>query len=113
MKLKRQFYLLSTLIISIPILFSAFIIIHTYMHSPNRYLIKGSAQLSKTDFPLISEQDLNNIQTSLKMLPQGVEAALCRTSDYKILYSSMPEIEYGTNMSKADILSFVISIIGL
>ncbi len=109
MKLKRQFNLLSTLIISIPILCSAFIIIHTYMHSPNRYLIKGSAQLSKTDFPLISEQDLDNIQASLKMLPQGVEAALCRTSDYKILYSSMPEIEYGTNMSKADILSFVTS----
>ena len=109
MRLKPQFILLSSLIISIPILCATFILIHTYIHSPNRYLIKGSAQLTKADFPLITENDFDNIQASLKMLPQGVEAALCRTTDYKILYSSIPEIETGTLMGREEILSFVTS----
>lgn len=105
MKLKNQFVILSSLIISIPILCSVFIIIHTYIHSPNRYLIKGSARLTQTDFPLLSEKDISNIQTSLKMLPQGVEAALCRTTDRKILYSTMPDIAVGSYFEKDQIVS--------
>ncbi len=105
MKLKNQFVILSSLIISIPILCSAFIIIHTYIHSPNRYLIKGSAKLTQADFPLLSEKDISNIQTSLKMLPQGVEAALCRTTDRKILYSTMPDIAIGSYFEKDEIVS--------
>ena len=105
MKLKKQFVILSSLIISIPILCSVFIIIHTYIHSPNRYLIKGSARLTQADFPLLSEKDISNIQTSLKMLPQGVEAALCRTTDRKILYSTMPDIAVGSYFEKDQIVS--------
>ena len=104
MKLKQHFIFLSSLIISIPILCSIFILIHTYIHSPNRYLIKGSANLSKTDFPLLSDKDISNISVSLKMLPQGVEAALCRTTDRKILYSTMPDIKVGSYFEKDEIV---------
>ena len=107
MKLKNQFLILSTLIISIPILSSVFILIHTYMHSPNRYLMKGSQMLSKTDLPSISEQDIYNIEISLKMLPQEVEAVLLRTSDRKIIYSTIPEIKIYDYMDRSEVLSFV------
>ena len=107
MKLKNQFLILSTLIISIPILSSVFILIHTYMHSPNRYLMKGSQMLSKTDLPSISEQDIYNIEISLKMLPQEVEAVLFRTSDRKIIYSTIPEIKIDDYMDRSEVLSFV------
>ncbi len=106
MKIKRQFIILSTLIISVPILCSAFIIIHTYIHSPNRYLLKGSLPQRKIDIPLLSDEDLNNLETSLKLLPQEVEAVLCRTDDFKILYSSIPEIEVGKFTEKDDIWNF-------
>ncbi len=107
MKLKNQFLILSTLIISIPILSSVFILIHTYIHSPNRYLMKGSQMLSKTDLPSISEQDIYNIEISLKMLPQKVEAVLFRTSDRKIIYSTIPEIKIDDYMDRSEVLSFV------
>ena len=106
MKIKRQFFILSSLIISIPILCSVFIIIHTYIHSPNRYLIKGSSALRKTDFPLLSEKEIDNLDKSLKMLPQEVEAVLCRTTDRKIIYSTIPEIQVGSDMERDEIWHF-------
>ena len=106
MKIKHQFLILSLLIISIPILCSVFIYIHTYIHSPNRYLIKGSATLGKEDFPLLSDKDMKMLQTSLKMLPQEVQAVLLRTTDKKIIYSTMPEIEIGIIMQRDEIWAF-------
>lgn len=106
MKIRKQFIILSSMIISIPILCSCFILLHTYIHSPNRYLIKGSIPPGKEDLPLISDKDLENLQKSLKMLPQEVEAILCRTTDHKIIYSSVPEIQTGTYMQKNEIWQF-------
>ena len=108
MKIKKQFTILSSLIISIPILCSVFIIIHTYIHSPNRYLIKGSVPPDKTDFPLLTEKEIDKVEKSLKMLPEGVEAVLFRTTDRKIIYSTMPEIKFGTIMQKGQISNFAI-----
>ena len=108
MKIKNQFIILSSMIISIPILCSVFIIIHTYIHSPNRYLLQGSATLVKEDFPLISEQDFDNLKISLKMLPQDVQALLCRSSDRKVLYSTMPEFLIGQILDKNEITNYTL-----
>lgn len=106
MKIKTQFTLLSIIIIFIPILCSVFVIIHTYIHSPNRYLQKGSSTIMKEDFSLLSQKDLEVLERSLKMLPEEVEAVLCRTSDRKIIYSTMPDIIVGTITQKNEILSY-------
>ena len=106
MKIKNQFFILAFLIISIPILCSAFIIIHTYIHSPNRYLLTGSAPRQKIDLPLLSDEDFYNLETSLKLLPRDVQAVLCRTTDYKILFSSIPEIKVGHYSDKNEIWNF-------
>ena len=107
MKIKKQFAILTTLIISIPILCSAFILIHTYMHSPNRYLMQGSENFSESDFSLLSDKEKSKLESSLKMLPQEVEALLCRVSDRKILYSTMPEIQTGSYMQRDEIWHFI------
>ena len=104
MKIKKQFFILSSLIISIPILCSVFIIIHTYIHSPNRYLMKGSNQLNKLDS--VSNSNLADIEKSLKMLPKNVQALLCRTTDREIIYSTIPEIEVGKIMQREEINNF-------
>ena len=106
MKIKRQFIILSFIIISIPILCSIFVIIHTYIHSPNRYLIKGSAKLERKELSLLSEKDLDMLERSLKMLPEEVEAVLCRISDRKIIYSTIPDIEVGRIMQKNEIWNY-------
>ena len=106
MKIKRQFFILSSFIISIPILCSFFIILHTYIHSPNRYLIEGSMPNGKLDLPNLSDEDIDNLQKSLKMLPQEVQAILCRTADRKIIYSTVPEIKPGIYMKRDEIWNF-------
>lgn len=107
MKIKKQFAILTTLIISIPILCSAFILIHTYMHSPNRYLMQGSANLNTNTFSLLSDKEKNKLENSLKMLPQEVEALLYRLSDRKILYSTIPEIKTGSYIPREGIWHFI------
>ena len=106
MKIKTQFTLLSIIIIFIPILCSVFVIIHTYIHSPNRYLQKGSSTIMKEEFSLLSQKDLEVLERSLKMLPEEVEAVLCRTSDRKIIYSTMADIIVGTITQRNEILSY-------
>ncbi len=108
MTIKKQFIILSAMIISIPILCSVFIIIHTYIHSPNRYLMKGSLPPSKEDLPLLSDNDLDNLKISLKMLPKDVEALLWRTADHKIIYSTIPDITVGLNMNREEISNYTI-----
>ena len=106
MKIKRQFIILSFFIISIPILCSVFVIIHTYIHSPNRYLIKGSAKLERAELSLLSQKDLTLLERSLKMLPEDVEAVLWRTTDRKIIYSTMPDIKVATFMERNEIWNY-------
>lgn len=106
MKIKRQFTLLSFFIISIPVLCSIFVIIHTYIHSPSRYLITDSSKIERMDIPMFSDKDIITLERSLKMLPEDVEAVLCRTSDRKILYSTIPDIKVGSYMEKNEIWNY-------
>ena len=108
MKIRNQFFILSFLIISIPILCSVFIILHTYIHSPNRYLLKGSIPPDQNDMPFLSDKEFSNLEASLKMLPQEVEAVLCRTTDRKIIYSSMSDIKTGIYMEKDEIWNYTL-----
>lgn len=106
MKLKNQFFILSFLIISIPILCSIFVLIHTYLHSPNRYLMQGSEEIQKIYYSNIPEEDIINLKKSLKLLPANVEAILLQISTRKVLYSTMSEIEAGRYMQKGEVWNF-------
>lgn len=106
MKIKRQFLLLSLLIISIPILCYSFIVIHSYIHSPNRYLLEGSIPPVKQNFPQLTDDEIKNLRISLKMLPQEVEAVIFHTTDHKIIYSTIPEIPEGLMMNHDEIWHF-------
>ena len=106
MKIKTQFIFLSSLIILIPILGAVFVILHTYMHSPNRYLMKGSVDIVNQNISLLSDDDEKKLELSLKMLPKEVEALVWRSSDKKVFYSTMPEIKVGTSMQRDKIWNF-------
>ncbi len=55
---------------------------------------------------MLSEKDIITLERSLKMLPEDVEAVLCRTSDRKILYSTIPDIKVGSYMEKNEIWNY-------
>lgn len=106
MKIKKQFIILSSLIISIPILCSVFIFIHTYIHSPNRYILSGYSDAAKEEFKALKKNTADTLELALKMLPQDVETMVFHISDRRIIYSSIPEIKVGTKMSKDEIWDF-------
>lgn len=106
MKIKYQFIILSSLITTIPILCTIFVLIHTYIHSPNRYLMQGSEELRYQYFSNIPETDRINFEKSIKLLPVNVEAILMQISNRTILYSTMNEIQAGEYMQKGQIWNF-------
>lgn len=106
MKIKKQFIILSSLIISIPILCSIFIIVHTYIHSPNRYLLSGYSESARQELDALTNNNSTTIERALKMVPKDVETLVCRVSDRKIIYSSIPEIKVGIEMQKDEIWDF-------
>ena len=78
MKIKKQFIILSSLIISIPILCSIFIIVHTYIHSPNRYLLSGYSESARQELDALTNNNSTTIERALKMVPKDVETLVCR-----------------------------------
>ncbi len=97
MKIKSQLIFLSSMIISIPILFTIFMLLHTYIHSPGRYLIQGSDKIENS----------GDILKSLELLPQDVEAIVYNTQKKNVLYSTIPEIKTGSHLERHDIWDFI------
>ena len=107
MKIKKQFIILSSFLVVIPILCSIFIILHTYMHSPNRYMMKGVKNFESQFYSELSSADITTLENTLKLLPQDVEAILIALSNRKVVYSTIKEIPAGSLMKKDEVWSFV------
>lgn len=107
MKIKSQFILLSSMIISIPLLVSVFIILHTYMHSPNRYLMRNAVSKGTYERSLLPEPQAKALERTLSLLTQDVEAIAYRTTDKIIIYSSMKEIQSGSYYESQELWDFI------
>lgn len=88
MTIKKQFILLSSIIISIPILCSIFVIIYSYHRSMKRYMMQGSQQLELID----SEDDSLYIQKTIKQLPPEIQMIVFSPKQNEIIYSTVPEL---------------------
>lgn len=97
MKIKSQLIFLSSMIISIPILFTIFMLLHTYIHSPGRYLIQGSDKIENS----------SDILKSLELLPQDVEAIVYNTQKKNVPYSTIQEIKTGSHLERQEIWDFI------
>lgn len=98
MTLKKQFSILASFIIAIPVFCVVFLASYYYVKSPDRILIKEYTQLKKQDPSLYSKQDWNTIYSSLNSLPPETDAALV-SGDKKVLLSTIPEIPVNTEIS--------------
>ena len=92
MTIKKQFILLSMIIVSIPVLWSLFIIIFSYNRSPKRYILEGSQQLEFIE----SENDNLYIQETIRQLPSQLQMSIFFPDQNKIIYSTIPEIPADT-----------------
>ncbi len=106
MKIKSQFILLSSTVLLIPILFSIFILLHTYIHSPNRYLLSGTGKIESFERSFLPENQAEALEKSLKLLAKDIEAVAYLPSDRIIIYSSIPEIKSGSIISQSELWNF-------
>lgn len=97
MTIKKQFSILATIIITIPILCLFYIFIHNYIRSTDRILIKDFIELKKNESDLYSKDELNLIRDTIISLPSGIEAAIISRQNQVIL-SSIPELPAKTEV---------------
>lgn len=91
MTIKKQFAILASVIITIPILCIIYISIHNYIRSIDRILVKDFIELKKTDSNQFTKNELKIIRDALMALPLNVDAAII-SSQNQVVISSIPEL---------------------
>ncbi len=105
MTIKRQFIILSSTLIAIPILCTLFIVCYSYFYSPNRYYLTGTNIFENLDKLNFTHSDINRIKASIRKLPSDVQVCAILSDTDEILYSSIPELE--ENLSEIKIWNFI------
>ena len=88
MTIKKQFIILSSIIIAIPLLCSIFVIFFSYLHSPKRYMMKGSQRLELIE----SKDDALYIKKTIRQLPTEVQMLVFSPEQNRIIFSTIPEL---------------------
>lgn len=94
MSIKKQFFILSAIIITVPILCALFIFTHHYFSSSDRLLIEGYKEIRKMDYSLFSNNDWDTLYKTIDELPLNVEAVLL-SEDNKVILSSISDFKTG------------------
>lgn len=104
MKIKKQFILLVTLLITIPVLCVLYMISLHYLRSPDRVLLNGTKEIKRIEIQSkkFSKKDWMELRNIMKLLPPDVQAVLIDDEDY-VIYSTIPEIKLGETSSDKDI----------
>ena len=91
MKIKKQFTLLVSFIIAIPIICISFIFLQKYLDSTKRYLISGYKEVEELEKERPEYKDALNI--ILDVIPHNVEYCLVETETFEIICTSIPELQ--------------------
>lgn len=109
MTIKKQFVLLSSLIITIPLLSILFIITHRYLTSSQRLIMSGSENIEKSYKKTYSKQEWADIKNEFKNLPPDVEALVLKKNSenetYLIVLSTISDYQSGTTIDVEDFWS--------
>lgn len=107
MTIRKQFTLLSLLIIFIPIFSAIFIRISIYIQNSNSYLIHGTQNFNKYISSKLSEDELKNIHETLKVLPSDVQCILISRDNNEIVYSTFEEFIPGNTITSDFLWDFI------
>lgn len=104
MKIKKQFILLVTFLIAIPVLCVLYMASLHYLRSPDRVLLNGTKEIKRIEIQSkkFSKKDWMKLRETMKLLPPDVQAVLTDDEDY-VIYSTIPEIKLGEIKSENDI----------
>ena len=110
MTIRRQFHILLTAIIAVPICCALFLPAYHYFTSPGRALIHDYKELRKSDTFKLSVREWSKLHDYIRRLPPDVEVAVFSlSSSADILISSIAELKAGTSVSPLALWSFASS----
>ena len=110
MTIRRQFHILLTAIIVIPICCALFIPSYHYFTSPGRALIHDYKELRKSDTFKLSVREWSKLHEYIRRLPPDVEVAVFSLSgSANILISSIAELKAGSSLSPLVLWNFASS----
>ncbi|MBP5568806.1 MAG: HAMP domain-containing histidine kinase [Treponema sp.] len=92
MTIKKQFVILATIIITLPILSALFIFVQNYIRSSERVLIREVQELKNTSSDLYTKDEWHKIRQYINGLPPDVETILV-SGNGDVLISTVPEIK--------------------
>lgn len=107
MTIKKQFIMLSSIIIAIPLLIMLFVFIQKYLNTSERILINGTDKVRKFTASEISKKDKKALIKILKILPQEVESCIYLESSDKIIFTNFSDAQINLNTTKQELFYFM------
>lgn len=88
MTIKKQFVILSSIIVAIPLICSLFVLLYSNFNSSKRYFLSGPQELDQIPSP----SDAERFKKSIRQIPPDIQLLICSPDQNKIFYSTIPEI---------------------
>lgn len=107
MTIKKQFFILSSIIIAIPLFIISIVCFQKYLNKPERILINGTEKIKKFKTRDISKKDKKALMEILRILPPEVESCIFIEPSGKIIFTNFSDSKITTNSSKEKILDLI------
>lgn len=107
MTIKKQFFILSSIIIAIPIFIIGIVYFQKYLNKPDRILINGTEKIKRFKTREISKKDKKALMDILKILPPDVESCIFIEPSGKIIFTNFSDSQITVNSNKKDVFGFI------
>lgn len=105
MTIKKQFTLLITGIIIVPLLCSILLPLYHYLNSPQRYMLKDFEEIRETRFESMKDDDWAELRKRILAIPANVQAAVF--IENTAVMSTIPGIESNSNFGPKELFDFI------
>lgn len=106
MTIKKQIILLASIIIVIPLFCLAFIFLNNYLKSPDRLLIQGYEEIRKLKTNDITQEEWNELISTIRLLPPNVQTLAILNAD-SIIYSTIPPYKMNDKIKRGELWDLI------
>ena len=107
MTIKKQFFILSSIIIAIPLFIISIVLFQKYLNKPERLLINGTEKITKFKTRDIPKKDKKALMEILRILPPEVESCIFIEPSGEMIFTNFSDSQITINSNKEDIFSFI------
>lgn len=111
MTIRKQFFLLATLITTIPLLCIFYSLVHLYLNSTERLVISGFKQVKEENYESLTHEEWRDIESKLRLLPRTIDVILIQsdnsTGNITILFSMIEDFKNGTETKIVNLWDYI------